>query len=111
MENIKNIPIDPLIENNRPLALLLGESNRFHIRYPLINKLIERNKNKKLIKTSDIRKDDYYKYLYRYYFDSSIIEKYKGKRYCEIKVRRTIRIYDWLEANKGNLTGLDSFLL
>lgn len=107
---IEQAPIDPFYLNRQPLALMLGESNRLHVRYPLIKELLEAYKNNELNSDTDFVKTKYFGYLYSNFKPRSFIKRYRGKKSCIIKTKRVLKICDWLEQTNGEFSGLSSFI-
>ena len=103
-------PIDPFFVNRRPLAQLLGESNRLYIRYPLIKALLEDYKAGHLNSPADCYQTHYFNCLYANFKSRSLVARYRGKKSCVNKTLRVLRICDWLELSDGDFSGLTSFL-
>lgn len=108
--NVETTPIDPFFLNERPLALLLGESNRLYVRYPIVKELMDSYKAGMFSSTRGLSSTKYYKYLYSNFESRSLLARFRGKKSCIVKTKRVLKICDWLERTSGDFSGLSSYI-
>lgn len=103
--NVKKTKLDVERPNESLLLVLTGHSNRSAIRYEGISRLLEECSDTTKRSNKELTKSDYFKYLFRRHENLSKIGRYKGRRECLIKVRRTLDLYDFFVRNGADFAG------
>ena len=106
--DLKQVLIDPNYVNESPMALFFGETNRLSVRYGLIDDLLyhyETDKN------FNFKNTEYFFKLFQPYKNRNIIGQYRGCQEIRRKTDRVIKIYKWLQLNRGSFGGVSSFIV
>ncbi|MBF9053370.1 hypothetical protein LSUCC1028_03870 [Rhodobacterales bacterium LSUCC1028] len=102
--NLQMIEVDPKFQEINPACLLLGETNRLSVRYPLIQSLLDSTSR------NNSKNSDYYKALWRYYEGKKFTVKIKGKLEIRRKIDRIYRMDSYIKESK-TLEGIHSYLI
>ena len=102
--DIQLTKVDPYFQETNVVSLLLGETNRMFVRYPLICSLLDSD-------TTIARKNsDYYQALWRYYSGKNYIVRLKGKLEINRKIDRIYRMHKYIKKTQ-TLKGIHSHLI
>ena len=95
--------VDPYFQEDTPVCLLLGETNRMLKRYPIICGLLDSKEKVNFTETT------YYKTLWRFYEGQDLLSKMKGRSEIRRKIKRIFGMNRFISNNK-TLVGIDAYL-
>tara|TARA_B100000242_G_C43055424_1_gene493873 strand:- start:3118 stop:3813 length:696 start_codon:yes stop_codon:yes gene_type:complete len=104
---VKKIPIDSKFINKSPVALVLGETNRHNQRYHLIKDLLDEYLSSKKFTGKHTR---YFKKLFKPFEKNNFLSRHRSQKEIERKIDRVIKLYKWMKQNKGDISGVSSYI-